>query len=322
MFSSLFAGLAAVDKSVLKASVYSLHLGFLWEDLRYLWQILREGPLSWVILATLVFCLALEYFFGRRRPKLVARTFFFNYGILVLNTVLLGGLVNFLYRWINQFYLIWLPLTHLRVLADKPFLVQVVTGLLVTDFAIFFSHWVRHKVAPLWHIHSIHHSETAINPATLFRQHPLDPVASAVIAYLPLALLGGSIWAGTLLVVFGTAWGMYAHSDLPMTWGPLKYILVTPAYHRIHHSIEGRHWDKNFGHMFTFWDWLFGTACFDVEDSFELGLQNFPVKQQSRNTMWTIFAGWCRLTWYPFQAVSQLVSRGRLWQRLGDPRRD
>jgi len=322
MFSSLFAGLAAVDKSVLKASVYSLHLGFLWEDLRYLWQILREGPLSWVILATLVFCLALEYFFGRRRPKLVARTFFFNYGILVLNTVLLGGLVNFLYRWINQFYLIWLPLTHLRVLADKPFLVQVVTGLLVTDFAIFFSHWVRHKVAPLWHIHSIHHSETAINPATLFRQHPLDPVASAVIAYLPLALLGGSIWAGTLLVVFGTAWGMYAHSDLPMTWGPLKYILVTPAYHRIHHSIEGRHWDKNFGHMFTFWDWLFGTACFDVEDSFELGLQNFPVKQQSRNTMWTIFAGWCRLTWYPFQAVSQLVSRGRFGQRLGDPRRD
>jgi len=320
MFSSLFAGLAAVDKSVLKASVYSLHLGFLWEDLRYLWQILREGPLSWVILATLVFCLALEYFFGRRRPKLVARTFFFNYGILVLNTVLLGGLVNFLYRWINQFYLIWLPLTHLRVLADKPFLVQVVTGLLVTDFAIFFSHWVRHKVAPLWHIHSIHHSETAINPATLFRQHPLDPVASAVFAYLPLALLGGSIWAGTLLVVFGTAWGMYAHSDLPMTWGPLKYILVTPAYHRIHHSIEGRHWDKNFGHMFTFWDWLFGTACFDVEDSFELGLQNFPVKQQSRNTMWTIFAGWCRLTWYPFQAVSQLVSRGRFGQRLGDPR--
>jgi len=320
MFSSLFAGLAAVDKPALKAYVYSLHLGFLWEDLRYLWQTLREGPLSWVILATLVLCLALEYFFGRRRPKLVARTFFFNYGILVLNTVLLGGLVDFLYHLINQFYIIWLPLTRLRVLADKPFLVQVLAGLLVSDFAIFFSHWVRHKVAPLWHIHSIHHSETAINPATLFRQHPLDPVASAVIAYVPLALLGGSIWAGTLLVVFGTAWGMYAHSDLPMTWGPLKYILVTPAYHRIHHSIEGRHWDKNFGHMFTFWDWLFGTVCFDVEDSLELGLQNFPVKPQSHNTIWTIFAGWCRLTWYPFQAVSLLVSRGRIGQRLGDPR--
>lgn len=322
MFTLLLFGSIPIDKAALKTSIYSLHLGILWEALRGLWEALRAGPLSWAILTGLVLCLALEYFFGRSRPKLVARTFFFNYGLLVLNTAILGGLVNFLYHLINQFYLLWLPLANLRVLANKPFAVQVLVGFLVSDFAIFFSHWVRHKVPPLWHVHAIHHSETAINPATLFRQHPLDPVVSAMIAYVPLALLGGSIWAGTVLVLFGLVWGLYAHSDLPMTWGPLKYALITPPYHRIHHSIEPRHRDKNFGHMLTLWDWLFRTAYFDLEDSFELGLQDFPVKPESLNTAWAIFAGWCRLTWYPFQAVGLLISQGRPWQRFGDPREE
>ncbi len=320
MFALLLFGSIPVDKPALKASIYSHHLGFLWEALRQLWEILQTGPLSWAILAGLVFCLALEYFFGRRRPKLVGRTFFFNYGLLILNTVLLGSVVGFLYHWINKFYLIWLPLTSLRVLANKPLFVQVLIGFLVSDFTIFFSHWVRHKIPPLWHIHAIHHSETALNPATLFREHPLDPVVNSVITYAPMALLGGSIWAGTLLVVYTVVWGLYTHSDLPMSWGPLKYVFITPAYHRIHHSIEPRHWDKNFGHIFTLWDWLFGTACFDVEDSFELGVQDFPVQPASRNTAWAVFAGWCGLIWYPFQAVGLLISKGRPWQRLGDPR--
>jgi sterol desaturase/sphingolipid hydroxylase (fatty acid hydroxylase superfamily) len=321
MFASLLLfGLIPFDKAAVKATIYSLHLGFLWEFLRHWWEVLRSGPLSWAILGGLALCLALEFFFGRRRHKLVAKTFFFDYGLLVLNTVLLGSVIGFLYHWINQLYLMWLPLASLRVLADKPLFVQVMAGFLVNDFAIFFSHWVRHKLPPLWHIHAIHHSETTINPATLFRQHPLDPVAGGVITYVPLALLGGSVWAGTLLVLFDTVWAMYAHSDLPMSWGPLKYVLVTPAYHRIHHSIEPRHWDKNFGHMLTLWDWLFRSAYFDVEDSFELGLQDFPVKPESRDTAWSIFSGWCRLNWYPFQAMGQLIARGRLWQRLGDPR--
>jgi len=310
---------SSVNKAALKAAAYSLHLGFLWEALRHLWEALRSGPLSWIFLAGLAGCLALEFFFGRSRPKPIARTFLFNYSFLILNTVLLGSLADFLYHWINQFYLIWLPLANLRVLAGKPFLVQVLVGFLVSDFAIFFSHWVRHKISPLWHIHSIHHSETVMNPATIFREHPLDPVAGAVIAYVPLALLGGSIWAGTMVLVFDVVWGMYTHSDLPMTWGPLKYALITPAYHRIHHSSEPRHWDKNFGHMLTLWDWLFGTAYFDVEDSFELGLRDFPVKPEYGDTAWAIFAGWLRLIWYPFQALGGLISQGRPWQRFGAP---
>jgi sterol desaturase/sphingolipid hydroxylase (fatty acid hydroxylase superfamily) len=322
MFALVLFGSISVGKAALKAWVYSLHLGFLWDALRYSWDVLLEGPLSWVILAGLALCLALEYFLGRSRPKLVARTFVFNYGFLVLNTALLGGLVGVLYHWINQFYLIWLPLTRLRVLADKPFFVQVLAGFLVNDFVVFFGHWIRHKIAPLWHIHAIHHSETAINPASVFRQHPLDPVANAMVIYVPVALLGGSIWAGTLLVAFDLVWGMYLHSDLPMSWGPLKYVLVTPAYHRVHHSIEPRHWDKNFGHMLTLWDWLFRSAYFEVEDSFVLGLQNFPVQPEAGNTAWAIFTGWCRLLWYPFQALGLLISRGHFWQRLGDPREE
>ena len=238
MFALWLLKSLSADKAALKASINSLHLGFLWEALRYLWETLRTGPLSWIFLAGLALCVALEFLFGRRRPALVARTFFFDCGILLFNTVLLSGLANFFYHWINQFYLVWLPLASLRVLVDKPFFVQVLVGFLVSDFAIFFSHWVRHKIAPLWHIHAVHHSETALNPATLFRQHPLDPVASAAIVYIPLALLGGSIWAGTLVVVFNVVWGMYTHSDLPMTWGSLRYVLITPAYHRVHHSIN------------------------------------------------------------------------------------
>jgi len=296
-----------LGKVAIKAFVYSSHLGFVWEAL-------RDTAMSRVMIAALVLCLIAERFFGRRRNQPISRSFFFDYGYFVFNVVAMGALVSLLYHLIRQFYVVWLPFTKIQLLKDQPFALQVVVGFLIGDFTQYLAHWLRHKVGPLWHIHAVHHSEKALNPAAAFRTHPFGPVVAGALRYVPVAMLGGSAWAGAFLGAFEVVWGAFLHSDLPISLGPLKWVLITPAFHRIHHSIEPRHWDKNLGEVLTVWDWLFGTACFDLEDSFELGVRDFPIEPVTRLAPHALVAGWLRLTWYPVQACGAQILR-RLSQR-------
>jgi sterol desaturase/sphingolipid hydroxylase (fatty acid hydroxylase superfamily) len=292
-----------LHKVAIKAFIYSWHLGFVWEAL-------RDTAMSRVMIAALVLCLLAERFFGRRRNQPIQRSFFFDYGYLVFNAVAMGGLVTLLYQAIHRLYGMWMPFTKIQLLKGQPFALQVLIGFLIGDFTQYFSHWLRHKVSPLWHIHAVHHSEKALNPAAAFRTHPFDPVASAAIRYVPVVMLGGSAWAGAFLGAFEVVWAAFLHSDLPISLGPLKWVLITPAFHRIHHSIEERHWDKNLGEVLTVWDVLFGTACFDLEDSFELGVRDFPIEPVTRLTPWALVTNWLRLTWYPFQALGAMILKG------------
>jgi sterol desaturase/sphingolipid hydroxylase (fatty acid hydroxylase superfamily) len=309
----LALAIPALDKAAIRTFFYSAHLGFVWEGL-------RDGPLDPKIIAATVFCLILQFLLGRRRRLGLQRSFVLDYGFLTLNTIIFGAVVSMAYEGTHKLYAAWVPITKLRLLAGQPFAVQAVVGLLLGDSTQYLAHWIRHKVGPLWHIHAVHHSETDLNPAAHFRNHPFDPVAASLIRYLPVTILGGSVWTGTFLFYFETLWGTFVHSDLPIGFGPLKYIFVTPPFHRIHHSIEARHWDKNFGEYLVVWDWLCGTACFDFEDSFALGVHGFPVKPVPRVTVTGIVGTWCRLIWYPVQTLAVNLLAGHPLRRVTLPR--
>jgi sterol desaturase/sphingolipid hydroxylase (fatty acid hydroxylase superfamily) len=303
----------SLSKAAIRTFFYSSHLGFVWEGL-------REGPLDRTNIAAMVICLVLQFFFGKRRNLGIQRSFIVDYSYLVLNTILLGSLVSLAYAGTHKLYAEWVPITRLRLLAGQPYAIQAIVGILIGDSTQYLAHWIRHKVGPLWHLHAVHHSETDLNPATHFRNHPFDSVVAGVIRYLPVTILGGSVWTGTLLFYIETMWGSIVHSDLRINFGPLKYIFVTPSFHRIHHSIEARHWDKNFGEFLVVWDWLGGTACFDFEDSFELGVQGFPIKPVPRVTVAGIVGSWCRLMLYPVQTLAVNLLEGHPLRRVAAPR--
>lgn len=145
---------------------------------------------------------------------------------------------------------------------------------LLLDFAIFITHYAQHKIPILWEFHKVHHSAEVLTPITLYRMHPVDLFFSGIVA----SLLAGLGFAGFYFVtgeapkayeIMGINIMVFAfylfgynlrHSHIWLSYPQwLSHILISPAQHQIHHSIEVRHYDKNLGLIFAFWDKLFGT---------------------------------------------------------------
>jgi sterol desaturase/sphingolipid hydroxylase (fatty acid hydroxylase superfamily) len=129
-------------------------------------------------------------------------------------------------------------------------------------------HRAFHRWPLLWRIHSLHHSATVLTPLTTYRQHPLEVIllhgARAAAAGLGLALLHRVLPRGTPVVtVFGLGAGFFVymftvnlhHAPVPVRYPRwLRAVLISPHVHHLHHSIEPRHHDRNFGVVFSLWD--------------------------------------------------------------------
>ncbi|HYG29123.1 MAG TPA: sterol desaturase family protein [Allosphingosinicella sp.] len=127
------------------------------------------------------------------------------------------------------------------------------------DVAQYTLHRIQHAVPALWETHRFHHDETAINAAAATRVHPTSYVLS-VLAQLPLVLLFGPqvphVAAAFLLF---SLWGLVNHANVRIGFGPLTPFVSGPQWHRIHHSIDARHRDRNFATFFPVIDIIFGT---------------------------------------------------------------
>ena len=152
--------------------------------------------------------------------------------------------------------------------------VMTVVLLLALDFSVFVTHYLQHKVPALWEFHKVHHSAEVLTPITVYRMHPVDTLFTASVGgLLTGALHGVFAYLYTevpgVIAVFGLNVGVFAfyllgynlrHSHV---WLPypraLSHILISPAQHQIHHSSAPRHFDKNLGFIFAFWDWMAGT---------------------------------------------------------------
>lgn len=161
----------------------------------------------------------------------------------------------------------------LPVLSDWPLVAKVTVSFLVFDFLQWFHHWVRHKVTALWHFHVIHHSQRELNLFTDLRVHFVEYFVAQLLTFIPMFLLGLTPYA-IVGIAFVTQWyTRLIHANVRTNFGPLKHILVSPQFHRIHHSIERRHQDKNFGVFLTVWDRIFGTLHPDYEEYPETGVE-------------------------------------------------
>lgn len=133
------------------------------------------------------------------------------------------------------------------------------------DFFYYWYHRTEH-VTSLWHYHAVHHSDTAMNPTTAFRHHFFENVIRVPIVDLPLMLIFIDATAnpnvgvmGMILTAFISYLGVFAHSNLRIGFGPLAWLIINPQIHRVHHSLELRHADKNFAAYFPILDVIFGT---------------------------------------------------------------
>ena len=152
-----------------------------------------------------------------------------------------------------------------EMVAEAPFWSRALAALVVGDIGYYWGHRCLHAVPMLWRFHSVHHSAAQIDFMVNTRAHPVDLVFTRLCGFIPMYVLGLAQPTGraldlvTLLVILtGTLWGFFIHSNVNWRLGPLEWLISTPAFHHWHHTYE-EPLNKNYSPMLPWVDRLFGT---------------------------------------------------------------
>ena len=145
---------------------------------------------------------------------------------------------------------------------DVPFWLAVSLAVVAMDLVIWLQHVMVHAVPALWRLHRVHHADLDYDLTTGTRFHPLEIVLSMGIKFAIIALLGAPVLAVVVFEVLLSACATFNHGNIRLPDGvdsALRWLLVTPDMHRVHHSVEDDETNSNFGFNLSWWDRLFGT---------------------------------------------------------------
>lgn len=142
---------------------------------------------------------------------------------------------------------------------EWPLWAQVILGITVAEFGLYWGHRIAHEWYPLWRFHAVHHSVTRLWVVNTGRFHFIDSLKSIVASMAILLALGAPLEVITWLSAITAYIGMLTHCNVEMRFGPLSWIFNTPGLHRWHHSRDLREGNKNYCENIMIWDHLFGT---------------------------------------------------------------
>ena len=145
---------------------------------------------------------------------------------------------------------------------NAPFWLAFIATLLLLDLTIYAQHVAFHKIPLLWRLHRMHHTDLDFDVTTALRFHPLEIALSMLLKLAVVVLLGASPVAVMLFEVILNATALFNHGNVRLSRKldrALRWVLVTPDMHRVHHSIHREETDSNFGFNLPWWDRLFGT---------------------------------------------------------------
>ncbi|MGI1662925.1 sterol desaturase family protein [Palleronia sp. KMU-117] len=164
-------------------------------------------------------------------------------------------------------------------LADEPatgmrLLIATLSIVVARDFCVYWAHRLHHDSPVLWPFHAVHHSAEVLTPLTVTRAHPVETIIRnvliaglvGVVQALLLFFVTGQIsvleigGANAIYFLFNALGSNLRHSHIWLSYGRvLEHIFISPAQHQIHHSMDVKHHNKNYGSIFAIWDWMFGT---------------------------------------------------------------
>lgn len=226
--------------------------------------------------------------FVTSHETIIRLTFFF--GILALMAVLEMSFpkrpltVSKPVRWLNNLGLVFLNTFLLRLIFPAaavgmasfaelqgwgvfnyyqvPFWLAVSLSFMLMDMVIYLQHVMVHAVPTLWRLHRVHHADLDYDVTTGSRFHPIEIILSMVIKFATIAVLGAPVLAVIIFEIVLNAAAMFNHSNLQMPASldkVLRWFIVTPDMHRVHHSVEDDEANSNFGFNLPWWDRIFGT---------------------------------------------------------------
>jgi sterol desaturase/sphingolipid hydroxylase (fatty acid hydroxylase superfamily) len=238
-------------------------------------------------LAILGFMAAWELLAPRRRseiPRLLRWSS--NLGVVVMNTVLLR--LAFPLLAVGLALLAEQRGLGLLNVFEVPLWISIVVSVLVLDLVIYLQHVMFHAVPALWRIHRMHHADLEFDVTTGLRFHPIEILLSMGLKLAVVAALGPPAVAVLIFEVLLNSTSMFNHGNvrLPL-WldRRLRWFVVTPDMHRVHHSIYPQEANSNFGFNLPWWDRLLGTYRDQPRDGHEamtVGIEQFRTQRDLR----------------------------------------
>ena len=202
-------------------------------------------------------------------------------------TAKLVGLALSLYTmlWLVNFVAPYeiISVTNLSI----PLFLTIVIAFLLVDFFHYLSHRIHHQIPVLWRFHRLHHADKKVDAMTTVLHHPFEIISAFIINISCYVLFDIPV---IIILVHALIAGLHApftHTRITLPerlnrW--LSYFIITPNFHRVHHSINLKEGNNNFGIIFPFWDKLLGSYCY--KDNASLLKMKYGIsKKQSPNKL-------------------------------------
>lgn len=227
----------------------------------------------------LILLSVLEHFHSRRRQNGAAKRKLTNIGLIVLSTLsaqlffplatvavaLWANAHGFgLFQWIQ-----W------------PATLEIFLCVVLLDLAIYWQHRFFHIFPWLWRMHRVHHSDLEFDVSLGVRFHPFEIVLSKIYKLGLIALMGPAVVAVIIYECLLLGFSMMTHGNirLPLKLdGLLRVLVVTPDFHRVHHSVYRNETESNYGNILSCWDYIFGSyhaGPRDGHETMQIGLPEF-----------------------------------------------
>lgn len=241
-----------------------------------------------------------------RRPQSVRRLLRWpnNLGLVVLNTFVVRLL--FPLAGVGMAFLAQTKGWGLLNIVSAPAWLAIPAAVLLLDLTIYCQHVVFHAVPLLWRLHRMHHADLECDVTTGLRFHPGEIIVSMLIKLATVLVLGASPVSVLIFEVLLNATSMFNHGNVCLP-APLdrvlRLVVVTPDMHRVHHSMDRRETDSNFGFNVPWWDRLFGTYRAQPafgHDRMTLGIDRFREPRE----LWLD-----RMLWQPLRRDAPARSR-------------
>ena len=152
---------------------------------------------------------------------------------------------------------------------------------IIIDLAVYLFHKALHTYPLLWRFHLVHHSDLAVDVTTSVRHHIVEALMLAILIAMLILLLGAPAISIFLYQVVHFFVSIFSHANIrlpPSIDRILRLTIITPDFHRIHHSADKRYTNSNYGNVLTWWDYLFAsyqTRTQDNQESMMLGLEYY-----------------------------------------------
>ncbi len=164
---------------------------------------------------------------------------------------------------------------------DLPLWLAILASILILDLAIYLQHVLFHAVPGLWRLHRMHHADLDFDATTGLRFHPVEIFLSMLIKLAVVGAIGAPAVAVLAFEVILNATALFNHSNIALPRGVdrvLRWLLVTPEMHRVHHSTDPRETNSNYGFSVPWWDRAFGTYIAQPakgHQGMEIGIEQF-----------------------------------------------